>query len=75
MKTKLDALKAAWNSGNKEKALAIAARFPVLGSEKEVITRGHECRTNPRFYTQLGYDTELCFRQALEAMAKKYSLS
>lgn len=75
MKTKLETLKEAFKAGDYNKALAIAARFPRLGNEKNAIITAHECNTNPSFYKQLGYNIEKCLQDGINALATKYEMA
>jgi hypothetical protein len=75
MKTKLQTLKDAYNAGDYRKALSIAAKFPRLGEEKDLIVTAHECLTNPSFYKQMGYDTNKCVNNGIIALANKYDMA
>lgn len=56
MTTKLAQVKAAFDAGDLQSALRIAAKFPQLGEHKKDITRAHESYNNGHFYQQLGHD-------------------
>jgi len=72
METKLSRVIAAWRAGDKDKALAIAAKFPQLGDEREAVTRGRQARLRPEFYRELGQDPDALFAAALAAMVRRY---
>ena len=70
--TKLAHLRDAMRAGNWEQALRMAARFPRLGEHKEAIVRAHEAYSNPRFYSQLGYDMEKLKAEGRRALVERY---
>ena len=72
--TKLSKLKAAWNRGDKVEALRIAAKFPRLGKDKEVIQRGWAGHQSQVLYTQMGEDTEILKHLAFSAIQRRYRL-
>jgi hypothetical protein len=74
METKLSQLKARWATGDMLGALRIAARFPKLGSEKDVISRAWEASQRPSFYRQIGRDPERLVEEGLDAMRTKWEL-
>lgn len=73
--TKIAALRSAWAAGDRIAALRIAARFPRLGDDREVITRGWAAHTNPAFYAELGRDPASLVDAALAAVAARYGLA
>jgi hypothetical protein len=74
METKLSKVRALLAAGDETAALRIVARFPRLGAEKEVITRGWAAHQNPDFYTALGFDPAELVRLAIAAVREKYGL-
>ena len=72
METKLSKLKAAFDAGDLQGAIRIAARFPQLGEHRDDIMRAHGAYTNPNFYKQLGYDTEALKEKGRQALIAKY---
>lgn len=72
--TKLDTLREAFARCDYQKALAIAARFPQLGKERDAILEAHGAYTNPRFAQQLGKDTGVLIHTGIEALRTKYAL-
>lgn len=74
MKTKLQALKDYANSGDWQKAIAIAARFPKLGEYRHMILDAHGAYTNPRFLAQLGKDIEKCKEGGKLALIVAYGI-
>lgn len=56
------------------KALAIAKKF-VLGispDDRSAMVRAHECMTNPRFYEQIGVDTEQAVSNGVAVLKRIY---
>ena len=74
MQTKLQTLKDAAAAGNWQKAIAIAAKFPRLGSHKEAITRAHMAYTNPRFAVQVGINVDDCIKAGKSALIAAYGI-
>jgi hypothetical protein len=72
MQTKLQTLKDAANSGDWQKAIAIAAKFPRLGSYKNAILDAHVAYTNPRWAIQFGKDLETYKNQGIKALKKAF---
>ncbi len=50
---------------NPHKALLFCKKWHDLGTNKSSIVRGSECITNPRFYSQLGYDIDKTINTAI----------
>lgn len=74
MKTKLDLLKAAAQSGDWKKAVAIAARFPRLGEYRSAVLDAHMAYTNPRFLAQIGRDADACIAAGKLALITAYRI-
>ena len=74
METKLSKVRALLAAGDETGALRIVARFPRLGAEKAVITRGWDAHQNPDFYRALGSDPNELVRDAMIAIRRKYGL-
>ncbi len=72
--TKLAQLRKAYAAGEFQKAVAIAAKFPVLGNERDAVLLAHNAYTNPRFVTQMGSDPEKLKQAGIAALRTKYSL-
>lgn len=72
MQTKLSTLQAAFEAGNFKKAVAIAARFPELGKERNAILDAHTAFTNPRWIVGLGKDVDACIAAGVEALRTRY---
>jgi hypothetical protein len=70
---KIDLLMNAMDENDWGKALSIAAKFPRLGEHKNDIIRGHEAITMPRFYQQLGLDTDELISNGIEALKARYT--
>jgi hypothetical protein len=73
--TKLAALKARWDAGDRAGALAIAARFPRLDSDADAIRRGHDARLRPAFYRAIKRDPDALTADAYAALARRYGLA
>jgi hypothetical protein len=74
MESKLSRARALLAAGDEVGALRIVARFPRLGAEKEVITRGWAAQQNPDFYRALGFDPDELVRAAVAAIRQKYRI-
>lgn len=72
--TRLAKLVAAWDAGEKARALAIAADFGELGAEGPAIRRGASARLSPDFYRELGQDPDALVDAAYDAIARRYGL-
>lgn len=72
--SKLAKLRTAWDAGDRLRALAIAARFPRLGAERDAILRGWAAHTHPDFYAQMGEDPAAMIEAAYAALAERYEL-
>ena len=74
MTTKISRVRELMAAGEETAALALVARFPRLGAERETITRGHAARSNPAFYAELGYDVDALVADAVAAIRAKYRI-
>ena len=74
METKLSTLRQAWTSGDRRRALGIAARFPRLDADADVIRRGWDACQRPAFYRQIHKDPIELETAALSALASLFSL-
>ena len=74
METKLETLKKSAASGDWQKAVAIAARFPRLGAHRNAILDAHSAYTNPRFLAQIGRDVGACIDAGKLALIAAYRL-
>ena len=72
MNTKLSAVTAALDAGDFQRAIALAAKFPRLGAERNAILDAHGAYTNPRFAAQLGKDIEALKLAGIAALRAKY---
>ena len=73
MERKIDLLRAAIAARDVRGALRIAARFPVLGEAREVVTRGWEALARPDFYRQIGRDPDALVAAGWAAVVARYS--
>lgn len=74
METKLQTLKNAASSGDWQKAISIAARFPRLGVHRNAVLDAHSAYTNPRFLVQIGRDVNACIDAGKLALVAAYGL-
>ncbi len=72
METKLSKVRAAYESGDLQGALRIAAKFHDLGAERDAILRAHESYANASFYAQLGKAPEQLRAEGAAALARRY---
>ncbi len=73
-KSKLSQLREKAEAGLWREAIAIAARFPQLGPQKDAILSAHGAYTNPSFYKQVGKDVEALKEAGKEALKQKYGI-
>jgi hypothetical protein len=74
MNCKTDKIRTAWAAGDRIGALRIAARFFDRSADTKAFKRGMDARNNPNFFRQLGKDPEQIVGNALEALARRFSL-
>ena len=74
MVTKISELRAAANEGRWADALAIAAKFPRLGDEKEAITRADAAIKRPDFYRQIRKDPDALVAEGITALCRRYGI-
>ena len=72
MDTKLSAVQAAMDAGDWQRAIALAARFPRLGAEREAILDAHTAWTNERFVLAMRKDPGEMKRAGIAALKAKY---
>jgi hypothetical protein len=72
MQTKSDKLKALILAKDYNGAIALAEKFPRLGSAKDAIKTAHAARINPRFYKSMGKDPEALLQQGIDALLTRY---
>ena len=70
--TKLEQIKTAYQAGNFEQAIRIAAKFPDLGAQRNAILDAHLAITNPRWMLGLGKDIEQSIDAGIQALALRY---
>lgn len=70
--TKLSKLQAAAAADDWRGAMAIAAKFPVLGSHKAAIMGAWEAYTRPDFQRQLGRCPSKLIEAGIAALKEKY---
>jgi hypothetical protein len=74
MERKVDTLRGHMAAGRWREALAVAAKFYDLGDHamRRRIQMGHEAFVHPRFYQELGRDTEALIADACAALRERY---
>lgn len=71
--SKLAMVQTAMQSGDWEKAICIAAKFPELGDHKKPISRAYSAYTNPRSAVQLFGDLDAVKEAGRIAMIERFS--
>jgi hypothetical protein len=74
MNCKTDKIRIAWTTGDKIGALRSAARFFDRSADTKAFKRGMDAHNNPDFYRQLGKEPEQIVGNALEVLARRFSL-
>lgn len=74
METKLSQLKTQAAAGNWTKAIAIAAKFPDLGKQRNAILDAHLALTNPRWMAGLGKDLDKAVADGILALQARYGI-
>ena len=74
METKLSILKTYAFKNDWKKAIAIAAKFPNLGDERNAILDAHTAYTNPRWTIQMGRDVNATINLGIKALIIRYNL-
>ena len=73
MPTKLSQVKAAYDAGDLQTALRIAAKFPQLGKHQHAIKLAHESYANGGFYKQLGHDLNNLRENGRNALRERFN--
>lgn len=74
MQTKLSQVKQAYQAGDFNKAIRIAAKFHDLGTQRNAILDAHLAITNPRWMLGLGKDIEQAIATGIDALRICYTL-
>lgn len=74
MDCKTDRILTAWAAGDRIGALRIAARFFDRSFETRTYKRAMSAHNNPAFYRQLGKDPAQIVADALDLLARRFSL-
>jgi hypothetical protein len=69
---KIDTLRKLADSGQWERAVRFAARFPRLGEYKKRIERAQAAWENPRFMEQLGFSIADLKADGILALCERY---
>ena len=72
MVTKLSQLMAMIETGDWLAAIKFAAKFPVLGKERDDILRAKDAILNPDFYRQIKKDPDSLIEAGKAALVRKY---
>lgn len=73
MQTKLSQVKQAYQAGDFNKAIRIAAKFHDLGTQRNAILDAHLAITNPRWMIGLGKNIEQAIEAGVVALRIRYS--
>lgn len=68
-------LAALMRAGDWRRALALAARFPTLGDERQAILDARTAATSPGFLRQIGKDPEELLEAGRAALLRRYPLN
>jgi len=74
MSSKCNQMRTAWSAGDRIGALRTAARFFDQSTETKAFKRGMDAYNNPDFYRQIGKDPQQIVRDALDMLAKRFTL-
>jgi len=72
MEKKIDTLKALMASGEWEKAIKFAARFPRLGAERDAILSASSALLSPGLYRGMGRDVGAMVDAGRAALMSRY---
>ena len=72
MQTKLSQIKQAYQTGDFNKAICIAAKFHDLGTQRNAILDANLAITNPRWMLGLGKNIEQSIEAGIQALALRY---
>lgn len=73
-RTKISQLREIMEQGRWEDALKFAGKFPDLGTDKVVITRGREALIRPDFFRQIKKDPAALVADGIAAMRRRYGV-
>jgi hypothetical protein len=74
MISKTDKIRTAWAAGDRIGALRIAAQFFDRSDKTKIFRRGMDAHNHSEFYRQLGREPRQIVANALEALARRFSL-
>lgn len=74
MQSKLEQIKSNAAAQNWKKAIAIAARFPDLGTQRNAILDAHIAFTNPRWTLAMRKDVDLVILAGITALRDRYAI-
>lgn len=73
--SKLARIRHAMAAADWQRAIRLAARFPVLGEHGVDIRRANDAINNPRIYRQLGHDLQEIQQRGIAALKARFSKS
>jgi len=74
MRSNTDQIRTAWTAGDRIGALRIAARFFDRSNATKTFQRGMAAYHHPEFYRQIRKEPEQIIGNALEVLARRFSL-
>jgi hypothetical protein len=74
MRSKTDQIRTAWASGDRIRALRIAAQFFDRSDATKTFQRGMDANNHPDFYRALGKEPQELITAALDVLAKRFDL-
>jgi hypothetical protein len=74
MRSKTDQIRTAWASGDRIRALRIAAQFFDRSDATKTFQRGVDANNHPGFYRQIGHEPQELITAALDLLAERFDL-
>ena len=74
MKTKLAQIQERMRAGDWQRAVAMAAKLPQLGKQRNAILDAHMAYTNPRFAVQLRRDIDVLKNTGHTALIERFGM-
>lgn len=73
--TKLLTLQIYMQTGQWEKAIKYAAKFPQLGTDRDAILTASSVLLSPSFYLNIGQDPQILIDKGISALKHRFSIS
>jgi hypothetical protein len=73
--SKLARIRQAMAAGDWDRAIRLAARFPILGEQTLAIRRANDALNNSRLYLQLRHDVTKIRQEGIAALKTRFSKS